>query len=489
KCPDTPFVFLSGALGEEVAIDALSSGATDYILKQRLSRLVPTVQRALLEAQERVERKRAEEEVRESTRREKIMRSLLDDLQTSKERLEKQAQELNELASIVQSSNDAIVSRTPEGIIVSWNRGAERMYGYTADEMTGKPISILIPAGYEEEALESLETIKQGESIEGYETIRLRKDGREIDVSLTISPIKNASGEVIGASTIGRDITESRQAEQALAQRAEELARINIELDKTRHEQLRLKDEFFSHVSHELRSPLSAIYQFVTLVLDGLAGELTAEQREYLGIALRNVRQLRSMIGDLLDAARAQEAKLIIEPRTVGVTELIEETLSALRPIAKAKRVVLSADVSQDVPSVYADPNRVRQILSNLIDNGIKFTPEHGAVTVTAQVLNDNSEFVRVAVTDTGCGISPDQAQNVFERLYQVPGPAATSRKGLGLGLYICKELVSQHGGRIWVENRRGRGSTFLFTLPRASRNGDNITNHSHLAALAVSAA
>lgn len=238
------------------------------------------------------------------------------------------------------------------------------------------------------------------------------------------------------------------------------------ELEHTRREQLQIKDRFLSHVSHELRTPLTAIYQFITIMLDGLAGDLSNEQREYLEIVLNNVNQLRTMIGDLLEVTRAETGKLALTRQPISLTPLISETLRSLGAGALTKHIRLAADMGHVLPPVFADPLRVRQILFNLIDNAIKFTPEGGRITVRADIASNHASFLRVAITDTGCGISPEGAELIFERLYQESTIINTSRKGLGLGLHICKQLVVRHGGRIWVESRLGEGSTFYFTLP-----------------------
>ena len=242
--------------------------------------------------------------------------------------------------------------------------------------------------------------------------------------------------------------------------------RLVTELDRGRQEQLRIKDQFLSHVSHELRSPLAVIHQFVTILLDRLAGNLSPEQTEYLEIILRNVNQLRKMIEDLLEVTRAETGKLTLHPQLTPLDELITETLGALRIAAAGKRIALSEEVSPDLPLAYADPNRSRQVLMNLIDNAIKFTPEGGTIMVRAGIFSEDPHFIQVAVADTGCGISEEDSHRVFESLYQAKDSASMSRKGLGLGLFICKELVSRHGGQIWVKSGKGRGSTFYFTLP-----------------------
>jgi signal transduction histidine kinase len=237
-------------------------------------------------------------------------------------------------------------------------------------------------------------------------------------------------------------------------------------LEQSRQEQLKLKDQFLSHVSHELRSPLTAIHGFVTILLDGLGGDLTPKQREFLDITLRNANQLTTMIGDLLDATRAQASKLVIEPQCLSLLDLVPEILQTLALSADAKHIAFSADMRGFLPPVHADPQRIRQILTNLIENAIKFTPEHGEIHVQVSMYEVNPAFLRVAVRDTGCGISPEATERIFERLYQEANARESSRKGLGLGLYICRELVAAHGGCIWVESQLGQGSVFFFTLP-----------------------
>lgn len=242
---------------------------------------------------------------------------------------------------------------------------------------------------------------------------------------------------------------------------AVERHRMLVELETTRREQLALKDRVLSHVSHELRAPLYAAGGFVGLLIEGLAGEITAAQREYLELAQHNLEQLGRMIRDLLDATRAETGKLVIEPRALDLVEVIAASISSLRPLADAKTIALAAELPDGL-SAYADPQRVQQVLTNIVDNAIKFTPTGGRVRVTADADGDAA---RVSVADTGCGIAPEAMTHVFERLYQAGG--LTVRRGLGLGLFISRALVERQGGRIWVEPSPGGGSTFRFTLPR----------------------
>jgi signal transduction histidine kinase len=258
---------------------------------------------------------------------------------------------------------------------------------------------------------------------------------------------------------------ENRALPRAL-RHAIERHRMQIETDLIGTQQMQLKDEFLSHVSHELRSPLTAIYQFVTILLDRLAGELKQEQREYLEIVLRNVRQLQSMIDDLLEVTRVQSGKLVIELQCTSISDAISYTINTLQGAATAKGITLSSDIGCRLPSVWADPTRVRQILIILIDNAIKFTPANGAVRVQARVVEKDPNLLVLEVSDSGCGISPDITERIFERLFQASEPGLTSRNGLGPGLFICKELVARQGGQIWAKSAPGRGSVFSITLP-----------------------
>jgi len=258
---------------------------------------------------------------------------------------------------------------------------------------------------------------------------------------------------------------ESRALPRAL-RHAIERHRMQAETDLIRTNQLQFKDNFLSHVSHELRSPLNAIYQFVTILLDKLVGDLNTEQREYLDIVFRNVKQLQAMIDDLLEVTRGQGGKLTIEPQETSLTEAISDAVNTLQGAAAAKEITLSMDVAFDLPQVCADPTRVRQILIILLDNAIKFTPANGAVTVRARMLDKDPNLVVLHVSDTGCGIKEGMTEQIFERLFQASDPSQAGRQGLGLGLYICKELVLRQGGRIWAQSTPGEGAVLSVTLP-----------------------
>jgi signal transduction histidine kinase len=260
------------------------------------------------------------------------------------------------------------------------------------------------------------------------------------------------------------DIT-SRHLERAMRYAIERQA-LTRSLEMSRLQQLEFKNQFLSHVSHELRTPLTCIHQFVTILLDGLAGDINPEQRYHLGTVLSSVHQLRAMIRDLLEATRAESGKIRIEPRCIAIRDLIQQAVSMMAATAQEKHVALEVELDTRIPLVYADPDRVLEVLINLIDNGIKFTSPKGSVLVKARIVEADSNMVYVSVTDTGRGISPEAKALIFERLYQDPNSVDNSCAGLGLGLFIAKELVELHGGRIWVASEIGNGSTFSFTLP-----------------------
>ena len=277
-------------------------------------------------------------------------------------------------------------------------------------------------------------------------------DGSFRRVSAVERVILDERGNVSRVIGVDMDVTERKEAAEALEQ--------------SRQAQIQFKDAFLSHVSHELRSPLTAIKQFSSILLSGVAGELNKEQHEYQQIVQRNIGQLQAMIDDLLEVTRLETGKLTVEPDRVSISDAVTDALDTLRGTARGKGITLSGDVPADLPLAYADQTRLRQILIILLDNAIKFTPDGGSVAIRARLLQQERSCLLLEVSDTGDGISPEVGERIFERLYQVSEPGAASRKGLGLGLYICKELVTRQGGRIWVESQPEKGSIFSFTLP-----------------------
>jgi len=253
---------------------------------------------------------------------------------------------------------------------------------------------------------------------------------------------------------------------RSLQQQILERKKAEEEVVRSHQERVRLKSEFLSHVSHELRSPLSVAHQFTTILLDGLGGPLSPEQQEYLEIMLRNLNQLKGMINDLLEASRAEVGKLAVRPSSLSLEGFVEKTVQAWDSIAGKKSIALKTEIPANLPAVYADASRISQVLGNLLDNALKFSPPNSAIQVSAKIFDTDPHFVRVSVTDCGCGIKAEDTDRIFDRLYQAKETVDTSRQGLGLGLHICKELIGLHGGTIWVESGCHQGSAFHFTLP-----------------------
>ncbi len=258
---------------------------------------------------------------------------------------------------------------------------------------------------------------------------------------------------------------ENRALPQAL-RHAMERQTMQAEADLMRKNEIQLRDDFLSHVSHELRSPLTSIYSFNSIIADGLAGQTTPQQDEYLQIILRNVGQLQAMIEDLLEVTQAQSGKLAVELQSVSVNEAAAYAVDTLRGAAKQREITLSFLPSARLPSAFADATRVRQILTILLDNAVKFTPAGGRVTVGAREYEKDGSMVLVEVSDTGCGIKPEETERIFDHLYQVTDLNSAGRRGLGLGLHIAKDLVTRQGGKLWVTSVPGKGSLFSFTLP-----------------------
>ena len=259
--------------------------------------------------------------------------------------------------------------------------------------------------------------------------------------------------------------TSSKHLERAIRYAVERQGLLRS-LEISQKQQLEFKNRFLSHVSHELRTPLTCIHQFVSLMVDGLAGPLAPEQLDHLKTIQKSVNQLHAMIRDLLEATRAEGGKMRIEPRCVALGELVQQTVAMMRPLAAEKKIGLEIGLDQRLPLVHADPDRVLEVLINLVDNAIKFTSAEGSVMVQASIVEADPGYVYISVSDTGRGIGPEAKALIFERLYQDPDSVDDHRAGLGLGLFISREIVRLHEGRIWVSSEVGQGSTFTFTIP-----------------------
>jgi PAS domain S-box-containing protein len=366
-----------------------------------------------------------------------------------------------QLATIVESSDDAIVSKDLNGVITSWNKGAEKLFGYTAADVIGKPVTILIPPGRGDEELYILERIKRGEGIDHYETVRRRKDGGEIDVSLTVSPIRDKSGKVVGASKISRDISDRKRVETE----REELLRRESEARAEAENASRLKDEFLATVSHELRSPLNAILGWARMLGENRLDKNKSARA--VEVIYRNAHAQNKLIGDLLEVSRIITGKLRLDLRLVGLIPIINAAIDAARPAAEAKNIRLISKLDPAAGLAAGDADRLQQIVWNLLSNAVKFTPGGGEITIQ---LKREAESITISVSDTGVGIDPEFLPYVFDRFRQFEGDTKRSHGGLGLGLAIVRHLVELHGGTVGAASPgKGRGATFIVTLPLAA--------------------
>jgi PAS domain S-box-containing protein len=360
------------------------------------------------------------------------------------------------LASLVQSSDDSIVGTTLDAMIVSWNHGSERLWGYTAEEAVGRHISMLFLTGRKADFQIGIEKVKRDERIERYESIRVRKDGTHIHVSVILSPVKDARGRLLGVSAIYSDITEQKRAEQELL-RAKEAAEAASQA----------KSQFLANMSHEIRTPMNGILGMTEAVLDT---PLDAEQRDYLTTVKASGEALLTVINDILDFSKIEAGMLQIEATEFDVRKSVEETVKVLALSARQKGLELACEFRGSVPeTVRGDALRIRQILMNLVGNAVKFT-SRGEVVVSVDASNTGASAceLRFAVRDTGVGISLDKQSVIFAPFKQADGSTTRKYGGTGLGLTISKRLVEMMGGRIWFESEPHRGSTFFVTIPAA---------------------
>ncbi len=364
-----------------------------------------------------------------------------------------------QLAAIVESSSDAIMGKTPEGIITSWNKGAGRIYGYSAAEIIGKSVTVLVPPRLHNEIFELLEAVRKGGFVVNHETERIRKDGATIHVALTLSPIMDESDKVIGISTIARDITERKRAE-------EEIYMLNHELEKRvaeRTAQLESANkelEAFSYsVSHDLRTPLRAIDGFSHILLEDYAGKLDDEGKRLLKVVRSNTNRMGQLIDDILQFSRT--GRIEINYSNIDMEKLAREVFEELQsPVPVGATLQFQVE---HIPEAEGDRAMMRQVFVNLLSNAIKFsrTTETPKVLVGAAVKANEIVYY---VKDNGVGFDmryADQLFGVFQRLHSV-----NEFEGTGIGLAIVKRIITRHGGRVWAEGKVNDGATFYFSVP-----------------------
>jgi PAS domain S-box-containing protein len=376
------------------------------------------------------------------------------------------------LAAIVESSSDAITSASADLRYTSWNQGAERMFGVSAEQMLGRPLTALLPEERQDDALGVLRRVIDEDQVGQLETVRRRGNGDLVHVAFTYSPIRDSSGKVVGVSAIGQDVTERKRAEadreRLLAAEQEarafaEAAQRDLFAQNERLRELdRLKDEFIALVSHELRTPLTSIRGYTELLLDGEAGDLTDEQRQFLGVVERNSHRLLHLVGDLLFLAQVEAGKLVLDVDGLDLAAVASESVETARPQAEAKEITLTL-ATGPVPLVAGDRARIAQLLDNLVSNAVKFTPEGGRVDVRVGSVDGQAVL---EVRDSGMGIPPEEQEFLFERFFRTTTATEQAIQGTGLGLAISKAIVEAHSGRITVASEEGAGTTFRVTLP-----------------------
>lgn len=343
------------------------------------------------------------------------------------------------MEALIAVSSDAIIGKTLDGRVICWNKGAEHLYGYTADEMLGESVSIIIPSERRHEMEKIVQRICQGECVERYETVRLRKDGTQIDVSLTASPIKDAKDILIGVAVIAHDITERKRIEKELREKGQR------------------KDDFIGIASHELKTPITSIKAMTQLLQLRLANEGNTEAVRSLERMDKQIDRLNRLVSDLLDVTKIQEGRLELLREIFNFDEWLKNLIEDLQQTTTYK-INCSGKVGR---GIVADRDRIGQVVTNLITNAIKYSPE--ADTIDVRVTADQNGVV-VSVQDYGIGIPAASQEMIFTRFYRAMCDRTVP--GLGMGLFIASEIVKLHGGNIRVESIEGKGSTFSFSIP-----------------------
>jgi PAS domain S-box-containing protein len=351
------------------------------------------------------------------------------------------------LSAIVDSCDDAIISKDLNGVIMSWNKSAERLFGYTAEEAIGQPITILIPPDRLEEEPKILERLRRGQRVDHFETIRVRKDGSLLNISLTISPVKDAEGHVVGASKVARDITKRLQQEEAIRAANSALRRANADLQ-----------QFAYSASHDLQEPLRMVAAYSELLQKRFGGQLGETADEYIRYIVQGASQMEALLGALRTYMRVSKTER--EPdNEVDAEAVLEKALASLEVAIKDSG---AAVIRTALPRVRMFEFQLQQVFQNLIGNAIRYRGSDAPrINVAAEQRGHEWLF---SVQDNGIGIEPqfkEQIFGIFKRLHN-----SAEYPGAGMGLAICKRVIERAGGRIWVESEPGSGSTFFFTVP-----------------------
>lgn len=351
------------------------------------------------------------------------------------------------LAAIVSSSDDAIISKTLDGIITSWNKAAQKMFGYTEIEAIGRHISLIIPTDRLPEETVIIQSIRNGIKVDHFETVRMAKDGTKRYLSITVSPLKNSKGEIIGASKVARDISLRVEAEKQRQLFVERLQELN-----------EYKDEFMVMASHELKTPLTVISANLQILKQLLADN---ENLPIVDKVLQKVFKMSELISNLLDVSKIQTGKLELNRTGFDLQKLIADVSANLQETSHQHLIQIDAGNGQ--MHIFADQERMEHVFANLLANAIKYSPDGGNIIVSTCQKDDH---IYVKVSDEGIGIPTDDLVKIFDRFYRVRG-SASSFSGSGIGLYLTSEIIKKHGGNIWAESELDKGTTIHFTIPQ----------------------
>ena len=350
------------------------------------------------------------------------------------------------LAAIVATSDDAIISKTLQGIITSWNPAADRLFGYTEAEAIGQHISMIIPPDRLDEEAYIIGEVSRGIRVNHFQTLRRAKSGKLVPISLSVSPVLDENGKIIGASKIARDISAEQTLQQETARLYEQLKEMNSR-----------KDEFIALASHELKTPLTSIDAYLQILAQRVADE---KNKTFVFRTQHQLKKLRALVEDLLDISRIEAGKLYFAREEFDICEVIEDAVDMIANANPDYVIVFDPEVNSCL--VTGDAHRVEQVVVNLLTNAVRYAPDSNQIKV---MLIQQTGEVKIGVEDFGIGIPHDKLQNIFSRYYRVHDSTGKG-SGLGIGLYLCQEIVTRHHGKIWAESTPGKGSTFWFTLP-----------------------
>lgn len=450
---DLPFIVVSRVVGEDAAVGMMKAGAHDYLLKGQLKRLVPAVERELREAEIRREKRQAEAALHHTLDQlEKLVEQRTTELVRVNQELQAEIEErtraeqaLLQLAAIVQSSDDAIISMGLDGRVLSWNPGAEKLYGYSTAEAKGQPLARLIQPN-SQVAWQDLEENLLVKTVDHRQTIHKRKDGEMIDVFMSVSPIKDTAGRVTRLSLIAADISGRRMIE-------------------------RIKDELISVVSHELRTPIASLQASIELLLTGKLGDLSAQGQRMLEIAAKNIDRLVQLTNNFLDLEGLASGRITLYKQPCNVLDLMTQAgIDTQEIVARAGVHLALRPISAQLA---VDPKRIIQVLINLIGNAIKFSQPGDRIWITSELQHTENRsipvippYVLIRIQDEGEGIPTHSLETIFDHFQQVNASDSRRQGGAGLGLAICRRIIRQHQGHLWVESVIGQGSTFYLALP-----------------------